>query len=90
MEKDRVLYPCYFNAALGRTQGRRVPLGLAQKGVTMQDLERALKRAGVRYRIEPGSHPAYWHRRDGRAVVAWNESTEALLRRVAAALEPKK
>ena len=90
MEKDRVLYPCYFNAALDRRQGRRVPLGLAQKGVTMQDLERALKRAGVRYRIEAGSHPAYWYRRDGRAVVAWNESKEALLRRVAAALEPKK
>ncbi len=90
MEKDRVLYPCYFNAALDRRQGRRVPLGLAQKGVTMQDLERALKRVGVRYRIEAGSHPAHWYRRDGRAVVAWNESKEALLRRVAAALEPKK
>jgi signal recognition particle subunit SEC65 len=56
----------------------------------MQDLERALKRAGLRYRVEAGSHPAFWYRRDGRAVVAWSESKEALLRRVAGALEPKK
>jgi len=90
MEKDRVLYPCYFNAALERRQGRRVPLGLAQKGVTMQDLERALKTTGLRYRVEAGSHPAYWYRHDGRAVVAWSESKEALIRRVADALEPKK
>ena len=57
MEKDRVLYPCYFNAALERRQGRRVPLGLAQKGVTMQDSSEALKKTGLRYRVEAGSHP---------------------------------
>ncbi|HOT93869.1 MAG TPA: signal recognition particle subunit SRP19/SEC65 family protein [Methanoregulaceae archaeon] len=90
MEKDRILYPCYFNAALGRAQGRRVPLVLAQKGVTMQELERALRRSRLPFRIEPGSHPAHWYRRDGRAVVAWSGSKEALLRRVAAALEQKK
>lgn len=90
MENERVLYPCYFNAALERRQGRRVPLGLAQKGVAMQDLERALKKNGLRYRVEPASHPGHWHRHEGRAVVAWTGSKEALLRRVASALEPKK
>ncbi len=90
MENERVLYPCYFNASLQRRQGRRVPLGLAQKGTTMQDLERALKRAGLRFRLETASHPAYWYRHEGRAMVAWTGSKEALLRRVAAALEPKK
>jgi signal recognition particle subunit SRP19 len=90
MENERVLYPCYFNAALGRRQGRRVPLGLAQKGVAMQDLERALKRAGLKYRVEAGSHPSFWYRRDGRAVVTSSESKEALLRRVAEVLETKK
>ena len=90
MEKDRILYPCYFNAALGREQGRRVPLALAQKGVTMQELERALKRSGLPFRVESGSHPAHWSRRDGRAVVPWSGSKEALLRRVAGALEARK
>ncbi|NLX49347.1 MAG: signal recognition particle protein Srp19 [Methanospirillum sp.] len=89
MQKERVLYPCYFNGALERSQGRRVPLGLARQGVTMKDLERALRRAGLRFRVEAASHPAHWQRREGRAVVAWNESKEALLRRVAGALEPK-
>lgn len=90
MENERVLYPCYFNAAIERRRGRRVPLGLAQKGVGMLELERALKREGLRYRIEPASHPAYWYRREGRAVVTWPGSKEALLRRVAGALEPKR
>jgi len=90
MENERVLYPCYFNAALERRQCRRVPLGLARTGVTMQDLELALKKAGLMYRVETASHPAHWHRREGRAVVAWSESKEALLRRVAGVLEPRK
>jgi signal recognition particle subunit SRP19 len=90
MEKDRILYPCYFNASLERRQGRRVPLGLAQKGIAMQDLERALKRSKLKYRVETGSHPAFWHRREGRVVVPWSGSKEALLRRVAGSLETKK
>ena len=87
---ERILYPCYFDATLKRSAGRRVPAGLAVKGPTLQDLERALRREHLRFRAEERPHPAHWARREGRLVVAWKGSKEELLRHVAKALEPKR
>ncbi|MDD1660641.1 MAG: signal recognition particle subunit SRP19/SEC65 family protein [Methanomicrobiales archaeon] len=86
---ERILYPCYFDAGLARGQGRRVPRGLAVKGPTMDDLERAVKRCGIKHRKEPKSHPAHWFRREGRIVAEWKGTKESLLRKVAGKLEVK-
>ena len=87
---ERILYPCYFDAALERSSGRRVPRTLAVKGPTLQDLERALKRERLTFRAEEKNHPAHWPKREGRLIVAWEGSKEALLRRVAKGLEVKR
>jgi signal recognition particle subunit SRP19 len=87
---ERVLYPCYFDSTLDRSSGRRVPSGLAVKGPTLQDLERALKREQIRFRAEEKHHPARWHLREGRLIVAWQGSKEELLRRVAKSLDVKR
>jgi len=85
-----ILYPCYFDASLGRSSGRRVPATLAVKGATIQDLERALKRERLPFRTEERSHPAHWHKREGRLIVRWEGKKEELLRRVAKALNVKR
>jgi signal recognition particle subunit SRP19 len=90
MEKERILYPSYFNGALKRSEGRRVPQSLAQKGVLLGDLERAVKKSGLTGRTEQNPHPAFWARHEGRVVVPWGQSKEVLLRRVAAHLEVKR
>jgi signal recognition particle subunit SRP19 len=87
---ERILYPCYFDATLDRSSGRRVPAPLAVKGPTLQDLERALRRERLRFRAEEKHHPAHWPRREGRIIVAWEGSKEELLRRVARALDVKR
>ncbi len=87
---ERILYPCYFDAALERSSGRRVPRALAVKGPTLQDLERALKKERLSFRPEDKNHPAHWAKREGRLIVTWEGSKEALLRRVAKGLEVKK
>ena len=87
---ERILYPCYFDAALERSSGRRVPRTLAVKGPTLQDLERALKKERLKFRAEEKNHPAHWPRREGRLIVAWEGSKEALLRRVAKGLDVKR
>jgi signal recognition particle subunit SRP19 len=87
---ERILYPCYFNAALERTKGRRVPRTLAVKGPTLQDLERVLKKERLTFRTEEKHHPAHWPSREGRLIVAWEGSKEELLRRVAKGLEVKR
>jgi signal recognition particle subunit SRP19 len=54
------------------------------------DLERALKRAGVPFRVEEHHHPAHWARREGRIVAEWTEGKEALIKKVAQKLEARK
>jgi signal recognition particle subunit SRP19 len=84
------LYPCYFNAGYSRVEGRRVRKSLAVKAPVITDLERALKRAGVKFRVEDKHHPAHWARREGRIVAEWTERKEALIRKVAQKLEVHK
>jgi signal recognition particle subunit SRP19 len=87
MKGERILYPCYFNALISRGEGRRVPRGLAVKGPTLGNLEKAVKKARLPYRVEQKPHPAMWDRRDGRIVVTWKESKETLLKRIAKVIE---
>ena len=85
-----ILYPCYFNASLSRSEGRRVPRTLGAKGPAINDIERALKRANVKYRVEEHHHPAYWIRREGRIIAEWHEKKESLIKKVAQKLEVKR
>jgi signal recognition particle subunit SRP19 len=84
MEKGEcILYPCYFNAAYSRAEGRKVPRSLGSKGPVLSDIERALEKAGITYRAEEHHHPAHWARREGRLVADWSESKAKLLKKVA-------
>jgi signal recognition particle subunit SRP19 len=85
-----ILYPCYFNAGYTRRQGRMIKKSLTIKAPVLTDLERALKRAGVQYRLEDKHHPAHWARREGRIVAEWTEKKEVLIRKVAQKLEVRK
>jgi signal recognition particle subunit SRP19 len=90
LKGERILYPCYFDGTLHRSSGRRVPAGLAVKGPTLQDLERALKKERLTFRVEEKHHSAHWLKREGRLVVAWEGPKEGLLRRVAKSLDAKR
>lgn len=83
MADECILYPCYFNAALERRQGRKVPRREGAKGPSLPDMERALKKLGIRFRIETKHHPAHWMRHEGRLVVEWKEKKAALIRKMA-------
>jgi signal recognition particle subunit SRP19 len=80
---ERILYPCYFNAGYSRDEGRRVPRNLGAKGPVLTDLERALDRLGVKYRVEELHHPAQWTRHEGRIVAEWTGAKETLIKKVA-------
>lgn len=90
MKGERILYPCYFNANLMRGEGRRITRSRAVKDPSLSDIERAVKRCGIQYRIEQKSHPSCWWKREGRIVVAWAQSKEQLLKKVAGFLEVKR
>lgn len=86
MKGERILYPCYFNAALKRNEGRRVAISRAVREPSLADLERAVKRTGLRFRMEQKHFPARWWMKEGRILVEWSESKEKLLKKVAANL----
>jgi len=89
-EGERILYPCYFNVAYSRAEGRRVPRSLGAKAPVLADLERALDKAGITYRVEEHHHPEHWIRREGRLVVEWKDSKESLIKKVAQKIVVKK
>jgi signal recognition particle subunit SRP19 len=89
MKNERILYPCYFNAALMRKDGRRVSRSRAVKEPTLADIEKAAKKSGLSCRTEQKHHPAFWWKKEGRLVVTWDKSKEQLLKTVAARLERK-
>ena len=67
---------------MARSRGAKAPV--------VSDLERALKRAGIPFRIEEHHHPAHWMRRECRIVAEWHDGKEALIRKVAERLEVKR
>ncbi len=90
VQGECILYPCYFNAAYTRREGRRVSRSRGAKAPVINDLERALQRIGVTFRIEEHHHPAHWMRHEGRVVVVWADHKEALIKKVVQRLEVKR
>ena len=90
MGTERILYPCYFNAAFTRTEGRRVSKKHALKSPKIQDIERAARNLGISdVVIESNSHPAHWSRREGRIRLNWEGSKESLIQTIALKLSEK-
>ncbi|MDV0441870.1 signal recognition particle subunit SRP19/SEC65 family protein [Methanorbis furvi] len=81
----RFLYPCYFNAGLTRSQGRRVAKTLAVSSPNLAQVTRAVKQCSVTVLDEERDimHPAHWFSREGRLRVEYEGSKEELLQKVA-------
>jgi signal recognition particle subunit SRP19 len=90
MSPERILYPCYFDAALQRSEGRRVSRSMAVKNPTLADIEGALKQMKVSCHAEEKHHPAHWAERGGRVIADWDRSKEDLIRDVARLLPRRK
>lgn len=90
MTKERLLYPCYFDARLRRSEGRRVAMSLAVDRPANKDVYKAVRRLGLKAASEAGSHPAFWAQHGGRVRVAYEGSKEELLRKTAEQMKPPK
>ncbi|MDR0980668.1 MAG: signal recognition particle protein Srp19 [Methanocalculaceae archaeon] len=87
----RYLYPCYFNAELTRSAGRRVAKTLAVASPNLAQITRAAKQCGLTVLDEERDvrHPAHWFSSDGRLRVEYEGSKEKLLQKVAHKLSGK-
>lgn len=52
-----VIWVDYFNSGLSREDGRRIPLNMAVRNPSLQELEEAAKRAGYKPETVEALHP---------------------------------
>ncbi len=64
-----VIWTIYFDAALSRSEGRRVPLKLAVKNPTQEILLKSLQKLGWQYEPLDKSHPTAWWRKNASILV---------------------
>lgn len=84
MNPERTLYPCYFDSALTRREGRRVSQDLARETPKTRAIHKAAKKSGLSARIEENAHhPAFWWKQEGRVIVEWKGTKEELMKKIA-------
>lgn len=90
MDKEKVLYPCYFNESLTRAEGRRVKKADAVKSPSVKSMVLAAKKLGLSPKTDSKSHPAFWLEKEGRVLIAWDGPKEALIQKVAEKMKAEK
>ena len=67
---ENVIYPAYFDAALSRSKGRRVPGDLAVEDPDVEEIAKAVQQVGYDAVIESDkSYSREGHRQRGRVLV---------------------
>jgi signal recognition particle subunit SRP19 len=84
-EDDKlVLWPEYFDKSLTKNKGRRVPIKLAIKNPTVEEIAKAAKRLKLNPKIESGrAYPGRWWRKSGRVLVKTKAHKTKIIRQVA-------
>ena len=80
---QRILYPCYFDAALTRAEGRRVALEKAVAKPTSVMLAAAARKAGFKPIEEAKPCPSRTYAREGRILIEYTGSKEELMAKIA-------
>ena len=77
------IWPQYLDKDLTLKQGRKVSKDLAVKEPALNDIERALKRLGLKYTIDKErAYPGKWYEKSGRILVEWEGTKLELLKEV--------
>ena len=77
------IWPQYLNKNLSLSQGRKIALEDAVKDPSINDIEKALKRLGLKYEIDKEqAYPGKWYEKSGRALVEWDKTKLELIREI--------
>ncbi|MHA2097280.1 MAG: signal recognition particle subunit SRP19/SEC65 family protein [Candidatus Kariarchaeaceae archaeon] len=69
-KKFYVIYPEYFDSTISRSQGRRVPLSLADPDPHLKKITKACERLEIEFQPEPEkAHPTFWWKKSGRILI---------------------
>ncbi|MBE6498039.1 MAG: signal recognition particle protein Srp19 [Methanobrevibacter sp.] len=77
------IWPQYLDKNLSLSQGRKVSKEIAVKEPNLNEIERALKRMGLKYSMQKEfSYPGKWYEKSGRVLVEWEGTKLELLKEV--------
>jgi signal recognition particle subunit SRP19 len=77
------IWPQYLDKNLSLSQGRKVSKEIAVKEPNLTEIERALKRMGLKYSMQKEfSYPGKWYEKSGRVLVEWEGTKLELLKEV--------
>ena len=77
------IWPQYLNKNLSLSQGRKIALEDAVKDPSLNEIEKALKRLGLKYDIDRESaYPGKWYEKSGRVLVEWDNTKLELIREI--------
>ena len=78
----------YLDKNLSLSEGRKVSKELAVAEPTISDIERALKRLGLKYNTDKErAYPGKWYEKSGRILVEWEGTKLELLKEVSLKLK---
>ena len=77
------IWPQYLNKELSLKEGRKIAKEDCVKDPSINDIERALKRLGLKYSLQKeASYPGKWYEKSGRALVEWEGTKLELIKEV--------
>lgn len=77
------IWPQYLDKNLTLNEGRKIALEYAVKEPTMNEIEKALKRLGLKYNIQKErAYPGKWYEKSGRVLVEWDKTKLELIREI--------
>ncbi|WP_298521804.1 signal recognition particle subunit SRP19/SEC65 family protein [uncultured Methanobrevibacter sp.] len=77
------IWPQYLDNNLTLSEGRKVSKEIAVADPSLSDIERALKRLGLKYTIDKErAYPGKWYEKSGRILVEWEGTKLELLKEV--------
>jgi signal recognition particle subunit SRP19 len=77
------IWPQYLDKNLSLSEGRKVSKEIAVKEPNLNEIERALKRMGLKYSMQKEfSYPGKWYEKSGRVLVEWEGTKLELLKEV--------
>ena len=82
------VWPQYLNKNLTINEGRKISKDDAVKDPTLSELERAAKRLGLKYSVNPEvSYPGKWYEKSGRILIEWDATKLELIRELSSEIK---
>jgi len=88
-KEGKIIWAAYFDSALPRDKGRRVPKSLSVEKPRLEEIARAAERAGfsVVSIDQDAKFPAFWFESGGRVIVKTTEKKSVVIKKIAEKLK---